>query len=99
MNARIAKIETFPLLYPTVGRFKFFEGPQGRPVGRPAVLVKITGDDGTIGWGQSVPAPRWSYETLETVHSTINRYLELVPKAGGAENLRESAEPRDFHIL
>ena len=72
-TVKIANIETFPLNYPTVGRFKFFEGPQGRPMGRPAVLVKITADDGTTGWGQSVPTPRWSYETVESVLSTIDR--------------------------
>lgn len=72
---RIAKVESFPIRYPVVGRFKFFETPDGKPSGRPAVAVKITADDGTIGWGQSVPTPKWSYETLETVHSTITRYL------------------------
>ena len=66
-SANIASIETFPLNYPTVGWFKFFEGVKGRPSGRPAVLVKITDDNGTVGWGQSVPAHRWSYETMETV--------------------------------
>jgi L-alanine-DL-glutamate epimerase-like enolase superfamily enzyme len=71
----IASVESFPVVYPVVGRFKFFEGPPGQPPGRPAVVVKITADDGTVGWGQSVPAPRWSYETLETVHTTITRYL------------------------
>lgn len=75
VNARIARIETFPLHYPTVGHFKFFAGAPGRPAGRPSVLVKITADDGTVGWGQSVPAPKWSYETPETVRSTIDRYL------------------------
>lgn len=75
VNATIASIRTFPIVYPTVGRFKFFEGPRGQPSGRPSVLVKITAEDGTVGWGQSVPAPRWSYETLETVDSTIRRYL------------------------
>jgi L-alanine-DL-glutamate epimerase-like enolase superfamily enzyme len=42
--------------------------------------VKITADDGGVGWGQSVPVPQWSYETLETVRTTIDRYLapELV---------------------
>ena len=74
-NVTIQEIKTFPLIYPTVGRFKFFEGPKGRPTGRPAVVVKITASDGTIGWGQSVPVPKWSYETLETVHTTITRYL------------------------
>lgn len=72
---KIQSIETFPLIYPTVGRFKFFEGPKGRATGRPAVLVKITAENGVVGWGESVPIPKWSYETLETVNSTINRYL------------------------
>lgn len=71
----IARIESFPILYPTIGRFKFFEGVQGRAAGRPAVLVKITANDGSIGWGQSVPIPKWSYETVESVHSTIQLYL------------------------
>lgn len=73
-QVRIVRIETFPLVYPTVGHFKFFAGPAGRPAGRAAVLVKVTADDGTVGWGQSVPVPRWSYETLETADSTIRRY-------------------------
>lgn len=72
---RIERIETFPVIYPIRGRFKFFEGPLGRPAGRPAVLVKITASDGTVGWGQSVPIPKWSYETVETVVTTIEKYL------------------------
>ena len=75
MKIKIARIETFPVTYPTVGWFKFFQGPAGGPSGRPSVVVKITADDGSIGWGQSVPAHRWSYETLETVQSTIEHYL------------------------
>jgi L-alanine-DL-glutamate epimerase-like enolase superfamily enzyme len=75
MNVKIAKVESFPISYPVIGRFKFFEGPAGRPQGRAAVVVKLTADDGTVGWGQSVPVPKWSYETLETVHSTLTRYL------------------------
>jgi L-alanine-DL-glutamate epimerase-like enolase superfamily enzyme len=74
-NVKIQKIEAFPLVYPTIGRFKFFEGPKGRPSGRAAVLIKITADNGVVGWGQSVPVPKWSYETLETVYSTITQYL------------------------
>lgn len=79
---KIARVEAFPVLYPMIGRFKFFEGPAGRPSGRPSVMVKLTADNGAVGWGQSVPVPKWSYETLETVHSTISRYLapELIGK-------------------
>ncbi len=75
---RIERIETFPVTYRTVGRFKFFEGPRGEPLGRQTVVVKITADDGSIGWGQSVPTNKWSYETLETVQTTIDRYLAPV---------------------
>src|SRR5262249_23475197 len=74
-KVRIQKIETFPVLYPLRGRFKFFDGPPGRPAGRPAVVIKVTADDGRVGWGQSVPIPKWSYETVETVVSTIEKYL------------------------
>ena len=77
---RIARIEVFPMTYPMVGRFKFFEGPEGTPTGRSTVMVKLTAEDGTIGWGQSVPIPKWSYETRETVTSTLRNYIipELV---------------------
>ncbi len=75
IQVKIARIESFPIRYPMVGRFKFFEGPHGQPSGRPAVVVKITADNGAVGWGQSVPIPKWSYETLETVHSTLTRHL------------------------
>ncbi len=80
MTTRIATVEAFPVTYPVVGRFQFFEGPKGRPAGRPAVVVKITDDGGAVGWGQSVPTPRWSYETVESVLTTIAFYLapELV---------------------
>ncbi len=82
MNAKIARVDAFPIMYPTVGRFRFFEGPKGRPEGRPAVVVKITAEDGTVGWGQSVPSQRWSYETIESVYTTIKHYLapELIGK-------------------
>ncbi|MBI4581060.1 MAG: hypothetical protein HY718_15255 [Planctomycetes bacterium] len=71
----IDRIEAFPLVYPTKGRFKFFEDARGHSTGRPTVIVKITASDGTVGWGQSVPTPRWSYETLETAYHTITRHL------------------------
>lgn len=79
-RTRIARIDAFPVRYPMQGRFKFFEGPEGSPAGRPAVLVRITDDSGAIGWGESVPIPKWSDETLETATVTIERYLapELV---------------------
>jgi L-alanine-DL-glutamate epimerase-like enolase superfamily enzyme len=70
----IEKIEIFPVRYPMVMRFKFFEAPVGLP-GRPAVIIKMTASDGTVGWGESVPIPRWSGETLEGAVSTLKNYL------------------------
>lgn len=66
----IRSIEALPVRYPVTGYFRFFTRPE-----RPAVFVKITCEDGTAGWGQSVPIPTWSYETLESVVSTIRLYL------------------------
>ncbi len=67
---RIRSIEVFSAPYPVAGFFKFFTKPE-----RPSVLVKITLEDGAAGWGQSVPVPTWSYESLESALSTLREYL------------------------
>ncbi len=73
-NVTIDRIELFPVRYPTVAYFKFFEGPGGN-YGRAAVIVKMTASDGTVGWGQSVPVGRWTYETLDTAMIVMRDYL------------------------
>ncbi len=73
LAVKIDRIEVFPLRYPMTGHFKFFTGPHGSR-GRAAVLVKITADNGVVGWGQSVPIVRWSYETLETAAIVLRDY-------------------------
>lgn len=75
---RIESIEAFPVQYPTRGRFKFLEHPDGTPQGRAAVLVRITSDTGLTGWGESVPLPKWTYETLESTTLAIERYYTPV---------------------
>jgi len=74
-KTKIERIEIFPVRYPMTGYFKFFAGPKGKVFGRPSVIIKITADDGTVGWGESVPIPKWSYETLESAADTIRNYL------------------------
>ena len=68
----IRSVEVFPVVYPVTGFFKFLP-----KAARPAVFVKVTCEDGTFGWGQSVPIPTWSYETTESVVSTLRNYLGL----------------------
>lgn len=70
----IERIELFPVRFPTVMRFKFLDSPKGA-TGRASVMIKVTADDGTVGWGESIPSQRWSYETLESAVSTLDHYL------------------------
>jgi L-alanine-DL-glutamate epimerase-like enolase superfamily enzyme len=70
---KIERIDLYPLWYPMTGYFKFLAGPQGI-AGRAAVVVKITVDDGAVGWGQSVPVAKWSYETIETSILALRNY-------------------------
>ncbi|MCP5372242.1 MAG: mandelate racemase [Hyphomicrobiales bacterium] len=43
--------------------------------GKQIAMVKITGDDGTVGWGEAGPSRRWSAETTHSVYTTIKHYL------------------------
>jgi len=72
-HTKIEQIELFAVRYPTKGYFKFFVGPGGS-YGRGAVIVRITAG-GAVGWGQSIPSPMWSYETLETCAIAMRDYL------------------------
>jgi L-alanine-DL-glutamate epimerase-like enolase superfamily enzyme len=72
--------------YPMVGDFKFFKGGA-----RPSVLVRLTDDSGREGLGQSVPVETWTYETPESVESTLRRYL--APALLGAD----PADLEDVH--
>ncbi len=87
----IVRIEVGRFDYPFQGEFKFFEpGPNGRVV-RPSVLLRLTDAAGNQGWGQAVPVPNWSYETVETVTTTLANYL--APRLLGAN----PADIADIH--
>src|SRR5436190_21885328 len=66
----IQRVELGRFDYPLVGEFKFFKSGS-----RPSVLVRPTDDAGRHGWGQSVPVESWTYETLESVETTLEHYL------------------------
>lgn len=76
--SRITKIEIGRFDYAVAGEFKFFKpGPDGK-LSRPSVLVRLTDENGVEGWGQSVPVPTWTYETVESTMTTIEHYLAEV---------------------
>ena len=43
----------------------------------PRVLVRVEAD-GIVGWGEATPTPSWTYETTESIVSTIRTYLAPV---------------------
>ena len=66
----IQRVELGRFDYPLVGEFKFFKSGS-----RPSVLVRLTDESGRHGWGQSVPVESWTYETVESVETTLEHYL------------------------
>ncbi len=73
----VERMEILPVRYPTVMPFRFCQSPVSGP-GRPAAFVKLTASDGTVGWGQSVPSPRWGGEPLESACFTLELYFKPV---------------------
>ena len=74
----ITRVEVGRRDYPLVGEFKFFKSGM-----RPTVLVRLTDTDGRQGCGQAVPVETWTYETVESVETTLRHYL--APAVLGAE--------------
>src|SRR3954470_12334233 len=66
----IRSVELARLDYALVGDFKFFKSQR-----RPTLVVRLTDEDGVQGFGQSVPVESWTYETVESVESTLQHYL------------------------
>ncbi len=73
--SRIVSIETGRFDYAFAGEFKFFRPDSDGTVRRPSVLLRLTDEDGRQGWGQAVPIPSWTYETVETIETTLSLYL------------------------
>jgi L-alanine-DL-glutamate epimerase-like enolase superfamily enzyme len=78
MMSKLVKVEIGRFDYDFVGEFKFFKPSADGKVRRPSTLVRLTDDEGFQGWGQAVPTPTWTYETPETVETTIANYLAEV---------------------
>src|SRR5690606_20674506 len=43
--------------------------------GKRIVLVRMTDQDGNVGWGEAGPSRRWSAETVESCATSIREYL------------------------
>lgn len=74
--ATIERVDVFPVRLPITRLFTFASGSTGPAgSGAPHVFVRVTDSDGCYGWGEARPVPQWSYETLETVTTTLRHHL------------------------
>ncbi len=72
----LAAVDIFPIRLPLTKTFTFASGSAGAAGERaPHVFVRVTDSQGETGWGEARPIPSWSYETLETVTTTLRHYL------------------------
>jgi mandelate racemase/muconate lactonizing enzyme-like protein len=39
------------------------------------VYVRVEAADGRVGWGETIALPSWSYETVESIVSTVQKHL------------------------
>jgi len=69
----------FGVAVPFAHSFVLGSGAVGTP-GRAGsvIFVKLTTEDGVVGWGEQRALPSWSYETAETIAVVIKRHLEPV---------------------
>src|SRR6266849_5295107 len=72
----IKKVEVLPTSVEFKHTFVIGRGQVGAAgQGGRYVFVRVESADGHVGWGETNTIPSWSYETLESVTSTIRNYL------------------------
>ena len=74
--SKITKVEVFPTAIGMKDVFTIGTGFVGdTDAAGDHVFVKLTTDDGFIGWGEQRALPSWSYETTESITSTIQFHI------------------------
>lgn len=73
---KIERIELFPVVLPLRSVLTLPRGASRTLAeGKQIILVKMTADDGTVGWGEAGPSRRWSPETTYSTYTTLKHYL------------------------
>ena len=86
MALKIAEAEVYSLRLPFQEEFRISRGSVGDlEAGAPHIYLRLRGDNGLEGWGEARPSHRWSYETEESVLTTLRGYL--LPAAQGLADL------------
>lgn len=71
----IQQIDVYLAKLPAKGVLVLAGGNVGDESGHARIFTKVTGSNGVSGWGESTPAQAWSYETQESIFTTIARHL------------------------
>jgi muconate cycloisomerase len=75
-RVKLLAVDVYLLAFPVKAVFVLAGGVAATPgSSSPRVLVQVTTDEGGTGWGEATPTPRWTYETTETIVTTLRRYL------------------------
>src|SRR6266545_5587991 len=74
--AVIRKVEALPARVPYRDTFIIGRGTVAK-AGQAGqyVYVRLESAGGQVGWGETIALPSWSYETVESIVSTIERHL------------------------
>jgi len=73
---KIQRIEALPVRLPLRAVATLARGvSRTLEEGKQLVLVKMTADDGTVGWGEAGPSRRWSAETVQSCFTSIKHVL------------------------
>ena len=72
----IRKVEAIPARVPYRDTFVIGRGlvATGGQAGQ-YVYVRVETDDGTVGWGETIALPSWSYETVDSIVGTVRNHL------------------------
>ncbi len=76
---RITQVDVFPTKIGLKTKFNIGTGFVGdQQSSGDHVFVKISTDDGYFGWGEQRALPSWSYETTESITTTVQSYITPV---------------------
>src|SRR5689334_21894439 len=78
-SATIRKVEAIAARVPYRSTFVIGRGlvAAGGQAGQ-YVYVRIESAGGQVGWGETIALPSWSYETVESIVSTVQKHLSPI---------------------